>query len=364
MKIKDITRYIETIAPPLYQESYDNASLIVGDPNWECTGALLTLDSLEATIDEALEKNCNLIIAHHPIVFRGLKQLNGRNYVERIVIKAIKNDVAIYAAHTNLDNVHTGVNKKICDKLGVKNPTILAPKQHLLKKLYTFCPTNKVEEVRNALFQTGAGTIGDYDQCSFNVAGTGTFRGNDDTDPYVGKKGELHQEQETKIEIIFPAHLERTLIGQLQQHHPYEEVAFDIVALDNIHTRIGSGMIGELEKPMEAMDFLTFLKETMQAKCVRHTNLIGRPIQKVAVCGGAGSFLLRNAMAQKADVFVTADYKYHEFFDADNQIIIADIGHYESEQYTIELFKEILTEKFRNFALFSTQINTNPINYL
>ncbi len=364
MKIKDITQYIESIAPPIYQESYDNAGLIVGNPNTECTGILLTLDSLEATIEEALEKNCNLIVAHHPIVFRGLKRLNGRNYVERIVIEAIKKDVAIYAAHTNLDNVQQGVNKKICDKLGILNPQILAPKKALLKKLYTFCPTDKVEELRAALFATGAGTIGEYDECSFNVEGTGTFRGNDSTNPYVGEKGKQHQEKETKLEIIFPIHLERKLISTLIKAHPYEEVAYDIVALENIHPRIGSGMVGELEKPMDEMDFLKHLKETMQTGCVRYTNLRNRPVQKIAVCGGAGSFLLRNAMAAKADVFVTADYKYHEFFDADGQIIIADIGHYESEQYTIELFKELLTEKFRNFATFSTQINTNPINYL
>ena len=364
MQIKEVTQYLESIAPPIYQESYDNAGLIVGNPNWECTGILLTLDSLEATIAEALEKNCNLIVAHHPIVFRGLKRFNGRNYVERIVIEAIKKDVAIYAAHTNLDNVQQGVNKKICDKLGIQNPNILAPKKALLKKLYTFCPTDKVESVRKALFATGAGTIGDYDECSFNAEGIGTFRGNEASNPSVGEKGQQHQEKETKVEIIFPIHLERRLISALLAAHPYEEVAYDVVALDNVHPHIGSGMVGELAEPMEEMDFLNHLKSTMKAGCVRYTPLRNRLVKKVAVCGGSGSFLLRNAMAAKADVFVTADYKYHEFFDADGQIIIADIGHYESEQYTIELFKELLTEKFRNFATFSTQINTNPINYL
>jgi len=364
MTIKDITYYLETIAPLAFQESYDNAGLITGNANWECTGALLTLDSLEATVDEAIEKNCNLIIAHHPIVFRGLKKINGKNYVERTIIKAIKNDVAIYASHTNLDNVHTGVSKRICDQLGLVNTKILAPKSNLLKRLTVFCPHKQAEEVRNALFSAGAGNVGAYDQCSFNQEGTGTFRGGAHTNAFVGKKGEIHFEPETKIEVIYPAHLERGIIAKMIQAHPYEEVPYNLISLTNTHQLVGSGMYGELENPMDEMEFLQHIKVKMKAKMLRYTNLLDKPIKRVAVCGGAGSFLLGAAKGVKADIFVTADYKYHEFFDADNQLVIADIGHYESEQYTIELFAEIIRKKFANFAVYLTGINTNPVNYL
>lgn len=364
MKLRTLLQYLEQIAPPAYQESYDNAGLIVGDFNAEITGVLICLDSLESTIDEAIEKNCNVIIAHHPIVFRGLKRFNGRGYVERIVMKAIKNDIAIYAAHTNLDNVHNGVNAKICEKLGLVKTRILAPKKGLLKKLYTFVPVEHSDAVRNALFNAGAGKIGDYEDTSFNLIGAGSFKAGANTNPHVGEKGKRHYEAETKIEVIFPAILEGKIINALKQTHPYEEVAYDVITLDNVHQRIGSGMIGELEEPMEFDMFLLTLKETMQAGCIRYTKPLKQTVKKIAVCGGAGSFLLRNAISKKADVFITADYKYHEFFDADNQIVIADIGHYESEQYTIELFYELITQKFRTFAVHKTQVNTNPINYL
>ncbi len=364
MKIKDITSYIESIAPLKFQESYDNAGLITGNPDWKCKGALITLDSIEATIDEAIRKKCNLVIAHHPIVFKGLKRLNGKNYVERTIIKAIKNDIAIYAAHTNLDNVHNGVNKKICDKLGVINTQILAPKKELLKKIFTFCPSSHADKVRQAMFDSGAGNISNYDNCSFNSDGNGTFRGGQDTKPFIGKKGELHTEPEVKIEMLFPAYLENKLISHLISAHPYEEVAYDIVNLTNIHPQVGSGMVGELKKEMDPLKFLKKIKKTMKAGVVRYTELPNEPIKRVAVCGGSGSFLLQAAKAAKADIFITADYKYHEFFDADNQIVIADIGHYESEQFTNELFMDIISEKFPNFAVILSDLNTNPVNYL
>lgn len=363
MKIRQITQYLETIAPPAYQESYDNSGLIVGDPNWECTGILVTLDSIEATIEEAVEKGCNMVVAHHPIVFRGLKRINGRNYVERTIIKAIKNDVAIYAIHTNLDNVAEGVSYRIGQQLGLTDLKILAPKKQLLQKLSTFCPTDKAENVRKALFEAGAGHVGHYDECSFNSEGIGTFRGGEGTNPFVGEVGKQHQEREMKIEVILPAYLQSTVVRALKEAHPYEEVAYDVVALQNSHQLVGAGMYGMLKEPMSEMDFLAHLKGTMKAGVVRHTQLLGKSVQKVAVCGGTGSFLLRNAMGVKADVFVTADYKYHEFFDADGQILIADIGHYESEQFTSNLLSDLLRKKFVNFAVYLTEIYTNPVNY-
>lgn len=364
MKIQQLIQHIEQFAPPAYQESYDNSGLIVGNNLTEITGVILCLDSIEAVVEEAIEKKCNLIIAHHPIVFSGLKRFNGHNYIERTIIKAIKNDIAIYACHTNLDNVRNGVNAKIAEKLGLVNTQILMPKSNILKKLAVFVPQKEAEEVRTALFNAGAGKIGNYDEASFNINGTGTFRANEKANPHVGVIGQRHQEPETKIEVIFPFNIQSKVIASMLKTHPYEEVAYDILTLDNQYHEIGSGMIGELPQEMDEVAFLNFLKKTMQTNCVRYTNLLNKPIKRVAVCGGAGQFLLRQAVQQKADIFITADFKYHQFFDAEDRIIIADIGHYESEQFTIDLFYELITNKFDTFAVYKTAIHTNPVNYL
>lgn len=364
MKIKDITDHLESIAPLAYQESYDNAGLIVGNKNDAAKAALICLDSTEEVIEEAIAKGCNLVIAHHPIVFSGLKKLNGKNYVERVIIKAIRNNIAIYAAHTNLDNVHTGVNAKIAEKLGLKNTHILAPKKNLLKRLIVFCPMEKAEEVRRAMFNAGAGTIGEYDECSFNTEGTGTFRGSEKTDPYIGKPGLREEAKEVKIETIYPAPLEGKVLREMLKAHPYEEVAYDIIPLENRFERLGAGMTGELEREHDEMEFLEHVKQVLRSGCIRYTKLLGKKVKRVAVCGGSGSFLLNDAIAAEADIFITADYKYHQFFDAEDKIIIADVGHYESEQYTKELFYEVITKKFPTFALHLSETNTNPINYL
>ena len=364
MQLNQITTYLETIAPPAYQESYDNTGIIVGDLNQEVNKVLLCFDSTEEVIDEAIREKCELVIAHHPIVFTGLKKFTGKNYVERTVIKAIKNDIAIYCMHTNLDNVKQGVNAKICEKLGLVNTQILVPKENLQKKLITFCPTANAEKVRNGLFEAGAGHIGNYSETSYNSTGFGTFKGGEDTNPHVGEKGKRHQEEEVKIETIFPAYIENKVITGLLNAHPYEEVAYDVIPLDNIHNGVGSGMVGDLKDPVDEMEFLRSLKDKLQTDCVRHTRVLGNKVGRVAVCGGAGSFLLQDAIRAKADVFITGDFKYHEFFDAEDKIIIADVGHYESEQFTPELIYTFLKEKFNNFAIQFSKINTNPINYI
>ncbi|OFY84407.1 MAG: Nif3-like dinuclear metal center hexameric protein [Bacteroidetes bacterium RIFCSPLOWO2_12_FULL_35_15] len=364
MKLKEITDCLESFAPLAYQESYDNAGLICGNQEMDITSAIICLDSTEAVIEEAIEKGSNLVIAHHPIVFSGLKKFNGKNYVERVIIKAIQNNIAIYAAHTNLDNVHNGVNSKIAEKLGLVNCSVLLPQKNLLKKLITFCPEDKAEFVRSALFGAGAGNIGNYDECSFNSNGTGTFRAGEGTNPYVGEHGKQHQEKEVKIETIYPSNIESKLLNALIKAHPYEEVAYDLIPLSNSHSRVGAGIIGELPSEMAEMDFLNHLKDVMKANGIRYTTLRNKKIKKVAVCGGSGSFLLGDAIKSGADVFVSADFKYHQFFDAENHIVIADIGHYESEQFTIQLFYDILQKKFNTFALHLSKINTNPIKYL
>lgn len=363
MKIREITDYLESIAPLAYQESYDNSGLIVGNPNDEVHKALISLDCTEEVVDEAMAKGCDIIIAHHPIVFKGLKRFNNQNYVERTVIKAIKNNIALYAIHTNLDNVLGGVSSKIAEKLNLTNTAILSPKSGLLKKLSVYVPRTHVDEVRQALFDAGAGSIGDYDQCSYNTAGYGTFRPLPGADPAIGEVGTHERVEETKIEVIFPQQLERKVIVSMLAAHPYEEVAYHSIGLDNKFQYVGSGIIGNLDQPLDGSEFLAYLKQHLNLQVIRHTRLLNKKIERVAVCGGAGGFLLGDAKRSGADIFITADYKYHEFFDAENDIVIADIGHYESEQFTQELLIDIIRKKFVNFAVLLTQIDTNPIKY-
>jgi dinuclear metal center YbgI/SA1388 family protein len=363
MKLAVLTAYLESLAPLVYQEDYDNAGLIVGNPEQEVAQALLSLDCTEAVVDEAIATGCQVIISHHPIVFKGLKKFNGKTYVERVVEKAIRSRVAIYAIHTNLDNIMGGVNQRICDTLGLKNCRILVPKHNLLKKLVTFVPGSHADEVRDALFAAGAGNIGNYSETSFNTDGTGTFKGNDATNPYVGEPGTRHRENEVRIETVYPANLESKILMALVLAHPYEEVAYDLFNLTNQHQQVGAGMIGELEAPQNEESFLFQVKDKMRTHVIRHTALTGKHVKKVAVCGGAGGFLLKHAIAAGADVFITADYKYHEFFDAEGKIVIADIGHFESEQFTAQLLYEIIRKKFTTFAVRLTEVNTNPVKY-
>ncbi len=364
MKLRELTTFLETIAPLAYQEDYDNSGLIVGNLDKEVKGALISLDCTEAVIDEAIANGFDLVISHHPIVFRGLKKFNGKSYVERAVMKAIKNDIALYAIHTNFDNVLEGVNKKICDKLGVKDQSILKPRENSLKKIVTFCPEANAEKVRKSMFDAGAGWIGNYSDCSYNTNGFGTFKAGERTNPYVGEIGKRHHESEVRIEMIYPANIERQLIAGLLEAHPYEEVSYDLYPISNSYPQLGSGMIGNLENEQDETDFLNHVKVKLDTKVIRHTVLTGKKIRRVAVCGGSGSFLLKNAISAGADIFITADFKYHEFFDAEGKLIIADVGHFESEQFTQELLLELITEKFRNFALRLTVQYTNPINYL
>lgn len=364
MKIKDITNCIEEIAPLNYAEDFDNVGLLIGDYNTTITGVLVTLDTLENVVDEAIEKKCNLIVSFHPIIFSGFKKLNGKNYVEKVVLKAIKNDIAIYAMHTALDNSIIGVNAKICEVLGIKNPTILIPQKNTIKKLTTYAPINSAEKVRIALFNAGAGMIGNYENCSFNTQGIGTYNGNENSNPTIGEKGILHAENETCISVIFEKHKEKSILKALFEAHIYEEVAYEIVAIENLNQEIGIGMVGELDEEISEIDFLKFVQKTMSSKGIRHSKLIGKPIKKVAVLGGSGSFAIENAINAGADIYITSDIKYHEFYKAENKLIIADIGHYESEQFTKNLLVDILTKKFPNFAIILSEKNTNPIYYL
>jgi len=364
MRIGEITGYLESIAPLEYQEGYDNSGLIVGRSDTEVERVLVSLDCTEAIVDEAIEKGCGLIIAHHPIVFGGLKKFNGTDYVQRTVIKAIKNDIALYAIHTNLDNVLPGVNAEIGKRLGLENLRILAPKDNLLSKLVVFVPELHLDSVRTAILEAGAGSIGNYSECSFNVGGVGTFKPNGDANPFVGENGSRHSESEQRLEVILPRRQEKRVLRALIESHPYEEVAYDLYPLLNRHKEVGAGMIGELSESLETELFLKNLKEVFHTPVVRHTKVLKSKVQRIAFCGGAGSFLLGAAKKAGADIYITGDYKYHQFFDAEEDIVIADVGHYESEQFTKVLIKELLNQKFAKFAVLLSEVNTNPINYL
>jgi dinuclear metal center YbgI/SA1388 family protein len=364
LKLSEIISYFNTLAPFALQEGYDNSGLQVGDASLEITGALICLDVTEEIVDEAITLGFNLIISHHPVIFRPLKQLSTETETERLIFKAIQHGIALLSLHTNLDFVQGGVNTKICLKLGMKNCRMLRPSEDTLLKLAFFVPVKSAQQVRNAIFDAGAGVIGEYDMCSFNTNGTGTFRGSAHSDPYVGVSGKLHLEAEIKVETILPVWLRERVVKALLQNHPYEEVAYDLYPLKNINPAAGLGMIGELEQAMEENEFLTAVKSIFTAGCIRHTECTGRKIKKIAVCGGSGSSLINDAIRQGADAFLTADIKYHQFFDAGSRLLLADVGHYESEQFTKELIYELLNEKFPKFALRLTKINTNPINYL
>jgi dinuclear metal center YbgI/SA1388 family protein len=364
MQLKDVIQFLEAKAPPSLQEDYDNSGLLTGDPEQPVTGVMVCLDSTEAVIEEAKAKGCNVVVAHHPIVFSGLRRLTGRNYIERTVIKAIRENVAIYAIHTNLDNVRHGVNQRICDQLGLVNTRILSPKSGQLSKLVIYCTRQCAEPVRQALFSAGAGTIGEYDECSFNSEGTGTFRPGDAANPAIGRRGVRESVSEMRVEVVVPKWRLNASIAAARAAHDYEEMAYDVIPLSNDLQDTGSGMIGELAEPMPLTDALNHIKTCMKAPVIRHTAALHKTVQRIAVCGGSGSFLLGDAVRAGADVFVTADFKYHQFFDADGRIVIADIGHFESEQYTIDLLYAWLSEKFRTFATHKTGVVTNPINYL
>jgi dinuclear metal center YbgI/SA1388 family protein len=364
MTVKEIIITIEAFAPPVYQESYDNSGLQVGNTSDVVTGILISLDVTEEIVAEAMTRGCNMIVAHHPLIFSGLKQLSGRNYVERVVRMAIKNDINIYAAHTNLDNIHKGVNAKFAEKLGLINTRILTPKSDILSKLYTYAPLSDADRVRDAMFAAGAGNISEYSECSFNTSGTGTFRASPGASPAIGiAGGERVSLPEVRIEVLVSRHHEAAVLQALRAAHPYEEVAYELVRLPNPVAEIGSGMIGELPQPLPEQEMLALIKKQMNTGCIKHTSFGGRHISKVAICGGSGSFLLSQAIRAGADIFITADYKYHQFFDAEGKIVIADIGHYESEQYTSEIFEAILKKKFPNFAILLSNLSTNPVKY-
>ena len=364
MKISEIINALNEFAPLPLQEDFDNSGLNIGNPDNEITGILLTIDVTPEIVNEAIVHGCNLIISHHPLIFGKLKKITGTNYVERSIITAIKNDISIYCGHTNFDQVYNGVSARICDKLNLKNRKILSPKSNILKKISVFAPISHAEKVRDTMFRAGGGHIGNYDCCSYNTQGKGSFRGNDSSNPFVGNKGEIHFEDEIKIEMIYPEYLERYIISEMLKEHPYEEVAYDLIKLDNKNNFAGLGMTGFLDNEITETELLSTLKKVFGLNTLRHSELLNKPVKKIAVCGGSGASFIEIAKSSGAHVFISADIKYHDYFLAENKILIIDIGHYESEQYTKDIFYDIIMKKNVNFAVRFSEINTNPIkNY-
>lgn len=364
MIVREVTDILEELAPLAQAEDFDNVGLLVGKFDQEVTGILVTLDTLENVVDEAIAHECNLIVSFHPIIFKGLKKITGSNYVERVVLKAIQNNISIYSMHTALDNSPKGVNAKICEVLELTNAKILIPQKGRIKKLTTYVPKSDAEKLKDALFEAGAGNIGNYSNCSFSVDGKGSFMGGENSNPTTGKIGQLQQAEESQVNVTFAAHKERDILKALFQNHPYEEVAYEIFSLDNKDQNTGMGMIGELQEPMDETQFLSFVKKKMNVSMVKHSRLLGKKVHKIAVLGGSGAFAISAAKASGADVFITSDLKYHQFYEAEDKMVIADIGHYESEQYTKNLLVDYLTKKIPSFAIRLSDSNTNPIKYL
>lgn len=364
IKIGSITNAIEEVAPSSLQEDYDNSGLLVGNKNDEVEKALICLDVTEEVVEEAIDNNCDLIICHHPIIFRGLKRLNGNNYVERTVIKAIKNNIAIYACHTNLDNVlHQGVNQKLAEKLNIKQGRILAPMKGKLASLVVYIPNSHFEKVQNALFLAGAGNIGNYSECGFSTEGIGTFKPMDGSEPFLGEQGKRSLENEQRLELIFPKYKQAEILSAMNSSHPYEEIAYKVNELNNTWQEVGAGLIGELNEEMKVEDFVKHIKTSLGIDTFKGTKTNKTSIKRVALCGGAGSFLINTARANGAEAYITSDVKYHEYFDAEGELFVCDVGHYESEKHTITIFRDILSKKFPNFATIFATTNTNPIQY-
>ena len=370
MTIKEITNIVEELAPLSNAEDFDNVGLLIGDSKKEVTGVLITLDTLEEVVDEAIQENCNLILSFHPIIFKGLKKINGKNYVEKAVLKAIKNDIAIYAIHTALDNSINGVSAKMCDVLDLRIKKVLLPKKNEILKLTTYIPKEKAEDLLHALHKAGAGSIGNYTESSFSFPGVSTFKGNENSNPTVGKKLELQIKPETCVNVTFEKYKEEQVIEALVKNHPYEEIAYEIVSLTNENQQVGMGMIGELPIDLKEAQFLEYVAEKFDAKGVRYSKPTGKMIRNIAVLGGSGAFAIEAAKKENVDAYISADFKYHDFFKAENQLLLIDIGHYESEQFTKNLLFEYLSKKFTNFApalkakIIISKTNTNPINYL
>lgn len=365
MTIQNIASHLNSWAPASTAEDYDNTGLLYGNPEAALSRILVSLDATEEVVEEAISKNCQLIISHHPILFKGLKKFNRRSYVSRALEKAIKNDVALFALHTNLDNDAAGVNLFLAEKLGLlpESLRILRPFHEKLIKLSYFVPVENHEEVLKAAHEAGAGRIGKYYDCSFSVQGRGRFTPGEGCDPSIGEIGKPEEVLEYKVDLIVPDFIFSTVLKSLREAHPYEELAYFASPVLNEWTDKGAGMIGRLPAATELHEFISLVKKSLGLKVLKYTQPVKEKVQSIAVCGGAGIFLLPDALSAGADVFLTSDVKYHEFFDAEGRIVLMDAGHFETEQFTSEGIVKNLSAQFPNIAVLLSETRTNPVNY-
>ncbi len=363
MKLKEVVQNIEEVFQMSLAESYDNVGLLCGNPDRDVAGILVAHDALEIVVDEAIEKNLNLIVCFHPIIFSGLKTLTGKNYVEKSILKAIENKIAIFAIHTAFDNDGLGVNFGICEKLELINQQILMPKQEQLLQLSVHVPRENAVELKDALFSAGAGNVGNYDECSFTISGEGSFRPLEGANPYSGSLNEREIADEVLISVIAEKFKLNKIVAAMKSAHPYEEVAYQIVELKNENHHVGLGRFGDLETEMEAEEFLKMVKGKFGLNVIRHSNILDKKIKRVGVLGGSGASGIAAAKRAKCDAYLTGDLKYHDFFQAENEMLLCDIGHFESEQFVVHQIFDILSEKFPKFAISKSVEKTNPVNY-
>ena len=363
MIVQELLKTLEQWAPTAYAEDFDNVGLLIGNSQSKCSGVMITLDCTEAVINEAIADNCNVIISFHPILFSGLKKITGANYVERVAIKAIEHKISIIALHTRLDNHPDGVSNILCKRLKIKKSQVLIPKKDNLKKLVVYVPENYTEAILESLHKAGAGNLENYKECSFLLEGTGRFMGIDKSNPHIGKPSEKISLKEIQINVVFESHLYHDIQKALREAHPYETIAYEVYSLINSFSEVGMGRIGSLKKEMDLSSFLNFVKKQLNSKVIRHSPPTNKLIKKVAVLGGSGSFAIEDAKRQGADAFITADLKYHQFYQGEKSLLLVDVGHYESEQYIKNLIFDYLTEKLPSFAFVLSRTKTNPVNY-
>ncbi len=365
MTCKEIIKYFEEWAPKEIAWQKDNVGLQVGSLNNKLNNILLCLELHDQVIDDAIKKNCNLIISHHPLLFQPLKKIDLQNDKNsKLIEKLIKNNITLYSAHTNLDFTKEGVSFELAKKLKLNNIDFLVHQNSNQYKLSVFVPVDFVDKVANAIFENGGGRIGEYTNCSFRTKGNGTFKGSGNSNPYLGEKNKIELVEEIKLEVLVDSWKLKKILTAIFETHPYEEVAYDIYPLANSNKNYGAGTIGELDKPMHQKQFLDYVADNLKIKNFRYSKGNNK-IKKVALCGGAGSDLVKDALNSGADAFITADLKYHTFQDANEKILLIDAGHYETEIHSLDEVKRKLSHytigKNINTKIFKYEGSTNPI---
>jgi dinuclear metal center YbgI/SA1388 family protein len=347
MDVRSIIGILERWAPRDVAMQDDNPGLQCGSVADPVRGILVSLDADLPVIQEAVRKRRTMIVTHHPFLFRPLRSIDTGSERGKIIELLLRHRISLYAAHTNLDFSAGGTSHALAEALGVTHPVFLRRSHRLQKKIVTFVPPEHVDRIAQAMAAAGAGILGDYDECSFRVEGIGTFRGNEKSSPTVGKRGRRERVRETRLEMVVAGRQLEQVIGALQKEHPYEEVAYDVFPCENVSTTHGAGVVGSLRRPVALGTFLLRAKRTLGVKALRYTGNPARRVRTIAVCGGSGAELLDDALAAHADVFLTADVKYHDYQRARGKIALVDAGHFETELPVVPVVAQRLRTELR-----------------